>query len=138
VLLSAFNALTLSPALAGLLLKPPPEGERRGLLGKFFGAFNGYFDRSTHSFVRLSGTLIRKGSLVLALLGACVIAGVFFLGRLPASFLPDEDQGYVYINMQLPNAASQERTGAAAKQVEQILKYTRGRVHHQRHWLQST
>jgi HAE1 family hydrophobic/amphiphilic exporter-1 len=126
VLLSAFNALTLSPALAGLLLKPPPEGERRGLLGKFFGAFNGYFDRSTHSFVRLSGTMIRKGSLVLALLGACVIAGVFFLGRLPASFLPDEDQGYVYINMQLPNAASQERTGAAAKQVEQILANTPG------------
>ena len=126
VLLSAFNALTLSPALAGLLLKPPPEGERRGLLGKFFRAFNGYFDRSTHSFVRLSGTMIRKGSLVLALLGACVIAGVFFLGRLPASFLPDEDQGYVYINMQLPNAASQERTGAAAKQVEQILANTPG------------
>ena len=126
VLLSAFNALTLSPALAGLLLKPPPEGERRRLLGKFFGAFNGYFDRSTHSFVRLSGTMIRKGSLVLALLGACVIAGVFFLGRLPASFLPDEDQGYVYINMQLPNAASQERTGAAAKQVEQILANTPG------------
>ena len=126
VLLSAFNALTLSPALAGLLLKPPPEGERRGLLGKFFRGFNGYFDRSTHSFVRLSGTMIRKGSLVLALLGACVIAGVFFLGRLPASFLPDEDQGYVYINMQLPNAASQERTGAAAKQVEQILANTPG------------
>ncbi len=126
VLLSAFNALTLSPALAGLLLKPPPEGERRGLLGKFFRAFNGYFDRSTHSFVRLSGAMIRKGSLVLALLGACVIAGVFFLGRLPASFLPDEDQGYVYINMQLPNAASQERTGAAAKQVEQILANTPG------------
>src|SRR5579862_1723250 len=126
VLLSAFNALTLSPALAGLLLKPPPEGERRGLLGEFFRAFNGYFDRSTHSFVRLSGTMIRKGSLVLALLGACVIAGVFFLGRLPASFLPDEDQGYVYINMQLPNAASQERTGAAAKQVEQILANTPG------------
>ena len=126
VLLSAFNALTLSPALAGLLLKPPPEGERRGLLGKFFRAFNGYFDRSTHSFVRLSGAMIRKGSLVLALLGACVIAAVFFLGRLPASFLPDEDQGYVYINMQLPNAASQERTGAAAKQVEQILANTPG------------
>ncbi|HWY19919.1 MAG TPA: efflux RND transporter permease subunit, partial [Candidatus Acidoferrum sp.] len=70
--------------------------------------------------------MIRKGSLVLALLGACVIAGVFFLGRLPASFLPDEDQGYVYINMQLPNAASQERTGAAAKQVEQILANTPG------------
>src|SRR3984893_534176 len=126
VLLSAFNALTLSPALAGLLLRPPAEGERRGLLGKFFRAFNGYFERSTHSFVRLSGTMIRKGSLVLALLAACVIAGVFFDGRLPSSFLPDEDQGYLYVNMQLPNAASQERTGAAAAQVEKVLANTPG------------
>ena len=126
VLLSAFNALTLSPALAGLLLRPPVEGERPGLLGKFFRAFNGYFDRSTHSFVRLSGGMIRKGSLVLALLAACIVAGVFFTGRLPSSFLPDEDQGYLYVNMQLPNAASQERTSAAAGQVEKILANTPG------------
>jgi hydrophobic/amphiphilic exporter-1 (mainly G- bacteria), HAE1 family len=126
VLLSAFNALTLSPALAGLLLKPPVEGERRGLLGKFFKAFNGYFERSTHSFVRVSGNMIRKGSLVLALLAACVITGVFFDGRLPSSFLPDEDQGYLYVNMQLPNAASQERTSAAAAQVEKVLANTPG------------
>src|SRR6267142_2155977 len=126
VLLSAFNALTLSPALAGLLLRPPAEGERRGILGKFFRAFNGYFERSTHSFVRLSGGMIRKGSLVLALLAACLIAGVFFINRLPSSFLPDEDQGYLYISLQLPNAASQGRTSAAAAQVEQILANTPG------------
>src|SRR6266581_1442449 len=126
VLLSAFNALTLSPALAGLLLRPPAEGERRGILGKFFRAFNGYFERSTHSFVRLSGGMIRKGFLVLALLAACLIAGVFFINRLPSSFLPDEDQGYLYISMQLPNAASQGRTSAAAAQVEQILANTPG------------
>src|SRR2546422_282143 len=126
VLLSAFNALTLSPALAGLLLRPPAEGERRGILGKSFRAFNGYFERSTHSFVRLSGGMIRKGSLVLALLAACLIAGVFFINRLPSSFLPDEDQGYLYISLQLPNAASQGRTSAAAAQVEQILANTPG------------
>jgi HAE1 family hydrophobic/amphiphilic exporter-1 len=126
VLLSAFNALSLSPALAGLLLRPPAEGERRGLLGKFFRAFNGYFDRSTHSFVRLSGGMIRKGALVLALLAVCVVAGVFLAGRLPSSFLPDEDQGYLYVNMQLPNAASQERTSAAAAQVEKVLANTPG------------
>jgi len=126
VLLSAFNALTLSPALAGLLLRPPAEGERRGLVGKFFRAFNGYFERSTHSFVRLSGGMIRKGALVMALLAVCVIAAVFFSGRLPSSFLPDEDQGYLYVNMQLPNAASQERTSVAAAQVEKVLANTPG------------
>src|SRR5437879_6154598 len=126
VLLSAFNALTLSPALAGLLLRPPAECERRGILGKFFRAFNGYFERSTHSFVRVSGGMIRKGFLVLALLAACLIAGVFLINRLPSSFLPDEDQGYLYVSMQLPNAASQGRTSAAAAQVEQILANTPG------------
>jgi len=127
VILSAFNALTLSPALAGLLLRPTPvAGESRGALGSFFGAFNRYFERSTNSFVRLSGGMIRKGVLVMALLAVCVIAGVLFSRHLPSSFLPDEDQGYLYVNMQLPNAASQERTSAAAAQVEKILASTPG------------
>jgi HAE1 family hydrophobic/amphiphilic exporter-1 len=127
VILSAFNALTLSPALAGLLLRPTPlAGESRGALGRFFGAFNRYFERSTNSFVRLSGGMIRKGALVMALLAACVIAGVLFSSHLPSSFLPDEDQGYLYVNLQLPNAASQERTRAAAAQVEKILAGTPG------------
>jgi len=127
VILSAFNALTLSPALAGLLLRPTPlAGESRGALGRFFGAFNRYFERSTNSFVRLSGGMIRKGALVMALLAACVIAGVLFSSHLPSSFLPDEDQGYLYVNLQLPNAASQERTSAAAAQVEKILASTPG------------
>jgi len=127
VILSAFNALTLSPALAGLLLRPTPlAGESRGALGRFFGAFNRYFERSTNSFVRLSGGMIRKGALVMALLAVCVIAGVLFSSHLPSSFLPDEDQGYLYVNMQLPNAASQERTSAAAAQVEKILASTPG------------
>ena len=127
VILSAFNALTLSPALAGLLLRPTPlAGESRGALGRFFGAFNRYFERSTNSFVRLSGGMIRKGALVMALLAVCVIAGVLFSSHLPSSFLPDEDQGYLYVNLQLPNAASQERTSAAAAQVEKILASTPG------------
>src|SRR5215813_1856508 len=126
VMLSAFNALSLSPALAGLLLRPKPEGERRGGLRRFFGVFNRYWERSTEGFVRWSDAVIRKGFLVLALLAAFVIAGVFFAGRLPSSFLPDEDQGYMYVNMQLPNAASQERTAEAARKVEKILAATPG------------
>jgi len=132
VVLSAFNALTLSPALAGLLLRPRQalgEGEgkeRRGPLGKFFDGFNRYFERSTESYVRLSGGMIRKGALALVLLAVCGVAGVFFGSRLPSSFLPDEDQGYVYVNMQLPNAASLDRTAAAAKEVEKVLAATPG------------
>jgi HAE1 family hydrophobic/amphiphilic exporter-1 len=124
VMLSAFNALTLSPALSALLLKP--KKQTRGPLGKFFGWFNAYFERSTDSFVRWSGDLIRKAGVVMVLLVVAGLAGWFFSKHLPTSFLPDEDQGYLYINMQLPKSASQERTSAAAKQVEQVLANTPG------------
>jgi HAE1 family hydrophobic/amphiphilic exporter-1 len=124
VMLSAFNALTLSPALSALLLRP--KKETRGPLGKFFRRFNGYWERSTDSFVRLSGDVIRKGALVLVLLAVAGGAAWLLGAHLPTSFLPDEDQGYLYINMQLPNAASLERTSAAARQVEKILANTPG------------
>jgi hydrophobic/amphiphilic exporter-1 (mainly G- bacteria), HAE1 family len=124
VMLSAFNALTLSPALASLLLKP--KKHVRGPLGKFFDWFNGYFERSTDSFVRWSGDLIRKAAVVMVLLVVAAVAGWFFSAHLPSSFLPDEDQGYLYINMQLPNSASMERTSAAAEQVEKVLAKTPG------------
>jgi hydrophobic/amphiphilic exporter-1 (mainly G- bacteria), HAE1 family len=124
VVLSAFNALTLSPALAGLLLRQKKVSH--GLLRRFFNRFNRLFERATGGYVHWSGVLLRKGAVVLLLLGACGVAGVFFGSRLPSSFLPDEDQGYLYINMQLPNAASQERTSAAARQVEKVLADTPG------------
>jgi HAE1 family hydrophobic/amphiphilic exporter-1 len=119
VVLSAFNALTLSPALAGLLLRPKKESG--GLLRRFFDWFNRIFERTTHGYVRLSGALIRKSALALVALLVFGGAGLFFGSRVPSSFLPDEDQGYLFVNMQLPNAASLERTAAASKQVEKIL-----------------
>jgi HAE1 family hydrophobic/amphiphilic exporter-1 len=124
VVLSAFNALTLSPALAALLLRP--KKENRGLFAKFFAWFNRVFGSGTEMYLRLSGGMIRKSVLALAVLAASGLAGVFFGSRVPSSFLPDEDQGYVYINMDLPNAASLERTSAAARQVEEILANTPG------------
>jgi len=124
VVLSAFNALTLSPALAGLLLRPKKES--RGLLRRFFDWFNRIFERTTHGYVRLSGVLIRKSALAVVALVAFGGAGLFFGSRVPSSFLPDEDQGYLFVNMQLPNAASLERTAAASRQVEKILAATPG------------
>src|SRR6267142_893222 len=124
VLLSAFNALTLSPALAALLLRP--KKQNRGLLARFFDWFNRVFGRATEGYVRLSGGLIRKSAVAIVALVVLSVAAGFFGSRLPSSFLPDEDQGYVYVNMQLPNAASLARTSAAASQVEQILADTPG------------
>src|SRR6266478_5329530 len=124
VLLSAFNALTLSPALCALLLRP--RAENKGLLNKFFDWFNRVFERGTGIYVRLCGGVLRKGVLALVVIAAFGVGAGFFSSRLPSSFLPDEDQGYVYINMDLPNAASLERTSAAARQVEEILANTPG------------
>ena len=124
VVLSAFNALTLSPALAGLLLRP--KGESHGPLSKFFDWFNRMFGRGTEIYVQLCGGVIRKGALALFVIAAFGVGASFFGSRLPSSFLPDEDQGYVFINMQLPNAASLERTSDAARQVEGILANTPG------------
>jgi hydrophobic/amphiphilic exporter-1 (mainly G- bacteria), HAE1 family len=124
VVLSAFNALTLSPALAGLLLRP--KGENHGLLRKFFDGFNRMFERGTEIYVKLCGGVIRKGVLALVVIAVFGLGAGFFGSRLPSSFLPDEDQGYVYINMDLPNAASLGRTSEAARQVEEILANTPG------------
>jgi HAE1 family hydrophobic/amphiphilic exporter-1 len=124
VILSAFNALTLSPALAGLLLRPKKDSQ--GLLRRFFSWFNRVFERTTQGYVRLSGVLIRRSALALVALLVFGVAGLFFGSRVPSSFLPDEDQGYLFVNMQLPNAASLERTAAASRQVEGILAGTPG------------
>src|SRR5947209_4852337 len=124
VLLSAFNALTLSPALAALLLRPKKQS--RGLLNRFFDWFNRVFGLATEGYVRLCGGLMRKSAVALVVLVVLSVAAGFFGSRLPSSFLPDEDQGYVYINMDLPNAASLERTSEAARQVEDILANTPG------------
>src|SRR5271163_3240165 len=124
VILSAFNALTLSPALAALLLRPKKES--RGLLRRFFDGFNRVFGRATERYVSWSGVLIRKTSIAIVLLVAFWGLAVFFADRVPSSFLPDEDQGYLYVNMQLPNGAALERTTQVAAQVEKVLADTPG------------
>src|ERR1700735_5056483 len=124
VILSAFNALTLSPELAALLLRPRDESQ--GLLRRFFDWFNRVFERATEGYVGWSGVLLKKTAGVVVLLGGFCVAAGFFANRVPSSFLPDEDQGYAYVNLQLPNSASLERTSQAATQIEDILSKTPG------------
>ena len=124
VIISAFNALTLSPALAATMLRPRKESH--GPLARFFGAFNRGFTKATHGYITLSRSLIRKAVVgVLILAGFALVDGVFGR-RLPSSFLPEEDYGYLFLNIQLPPAASLERTDQVSKKVEAILKDTRG------------
>jgi len=124
VILSAFNALTLSPALSALLLRP--RNASGGLLARFFSVFNRGFASATNAYVRFCGVLIRKSAIALILLVVFGAAAGFFGSKIPSSFLPDEDQGYLYINLQLPNAASLQRTDAVARKIEDALATTPG------------
>src|SRR5258705_5849975 len=124
VILSAFNALSLSPALSALLLKPKVESH--GLLRRIFGWFNRGFASATNGYIRWSGALIRKSAIAFVILIAAGLGGLFFSSKVPASFLPREDQGYMFMHLQLPNASSLERTEAAAAKVEEILMHTPG------------
>jgi hydrophobic/amphiphilic exporter-1 (mainly G- bacteria), HAE1 family len=124
VIISAFNALTLSPALGGLLLRP--KKETHGPLARFFDWFNRKFASGTNFYLRMSGGLIRKSLVAVVALAGFAVVGVFFAKVLPSSFLPDEDQGYMYIQMQLPEASSIQSTSEAARVVEDVLKSTPG------------
>ncbi len=124
VLISAFNALTLSPALAALLLRPrqPP----RGPLGRLGAAFNRGFERLTHGYVSLNARLVRKLAIPLVVLLGVTALSAGIGRKLPSGFLPDEDNGYALIGVQLPDAASLQRTRAVFKKVEAILGQTEG------------
>jgi HAE1 family hydrophobic/amphiphilic exporter-1 len=126
VLLSAFSALSLSPALAAMLLKPKKEGGRKGLLQRFFDGFNHVFEKATGGYVSMAGLLVRKGWITIVIIAGVIAVAAFFGATLPAGFVPDEDQGIFGVNVQLPAAASLERTSAVLAQVEEILAKTEG------------
>ena len=125
VCLSAFNALSLSPALAAMLLRKKDE-KHGGWLKKFYDWFNRKFDWVKEHYLRWSGWFIKKGAWVLVLLALIAIGAVLLATNLPTAFLPEEDQGYAYVVAQLPFAASLERTDAVSKRIEEILKNTPG------------
>jgi len=120
VSISAFNALSLSPALAAMLLKP--RKGQRGLGARFFGWFNRTFQRATDSYVNLSGTLIRKAIVGVSILVILACLAVLLKQRLPGGFVPEEDQGYFFINLQLPKAASLQRTEETILKVSKMVR----------------
>jgi HAE1 family hydrophobic/amphiphilic exporter-1 len=124
VLLSAFSALSLSPALAAMLLKPPKPA--RGPIGAFFRGFNKVFDKTTGAYVKGCRMLIRRSILTILLVAIVAVGAGFFGSQLPAGFIPEEDQGIIGINVTLPAGASLERTSAVLGQVEQILAKIEG------------
>ena len=129
VLISAFNALTLSPALSALLLRPKvlADGHKtKGPLGRFFDLFNRAYGRLTEGYVGVCRALMRKSAFSLLLLGLVAVGAGWFGKTLPTAFLPEEDQGFLYVGVQLPFAASMERTVAVCKQVEDLILSTPG------------
>jgi HAE1 family hydrophobic/amphiphilic exporter-1 len=119
VLISAFNALTLSPALCAMLLRP--RASTRGLFGRLGDTFNRGFARTTHGYVSVNRMLVRKLVIPLVLLAAVTATAALLGQRLPSGFVPDEDQGYCIIGVQLPDGASLQRTREVYTQIDQIL-----------------
>src|SRR5215470_3929064 len=125
VIISAFNALTLSPALSALMLRPRKEG-KDSWLRRFFNGFNRWFAKATHGYVTLSNSLVRKAAVALVIIGGFALVDGVLGNKLPSSFLPEEDYGYLFLNVQLPPAASLERTDQVSRKIESILKQSDG------------
>lgn len=119
VLLSAVNALTLSPALAALLLRAPTG--KRTLLTPFYNGFNKVFGIATNGYISFTTLLVRKFVVGLFLIAGLTYLTVGLVGRIPGGFVPEEDQGYLLISTLLPDGASLERTDAVMKKAEAIL-----------------
>jgi len=115
VTISGFVALTLSPALCALVLKPS-HGPRKG----FFRQFNRFFNWTRDRYSAVAGRIIKRAALAVAVFGLVIALGVMLLRMLPSSFLPEEDQGYFITIVQLPDGASLERT---TKVIGKLEKY---------------
>ncbi|WP_264565958.1 efflux RND transporter permease subunit [Flavobacterium sp. N3904] len=123
VAFSAFSALSLSPALCAMLLKPTkPVEEQTGWLAKFFAGFNRIFEKVTGGYLKGATFFAKKSMRIVALLAVILLAVVFLGKKIPLGFIPEEDQGYVLLNIQLPPASSIQRTEEISKKVDGILK----------------
>jgi hydrophobe/amphiphile efflux-1 (HAE1) family protein len=124
VLLSAFSALSLSPALSAMILKP--HAKTRGPLGLGFGYFNRAFNWTTNKYLSGVGIMIRRSALALVALAAFWVAGAYLFKRIPNGFLPDEDQGAIFVSVRLPDGASIDRTDAAVLKLENEISHLKG------------
>jgi len=122
VLISAFNALSLSPALSAMLLRPRQEA--KGPLARFFAGFNRLFARATNGYVKGSHFLVRKAVVGISILVGFSALAVLTARKVPGGFIPDEDQGYFFMNVQLPDASSMERTNEVCRKIDKILAAT--------------
>lgn len=120
VAISSINALTLSPALCSLLMKPAKPAP--GLLGRFFSGFNSAFDRTTGAYMSITNIFARKLSRGVVLLVLAAIGTVILGKAVPGGFMPEEDMGYCYVNVQLPNASSLQRTDKVSREIEALLQ----------------
>lgn len=117
---SAFLALSLTPALCASFLKPVEAGHHHAKSG-FFGWFNRGFASTAKRYESSMARVIRRSAWWMLLYGVIIGVTAFFFMRIPSGFLPNEDQGYIVVNVQLPPGASQERTLDAMKQIEQFM-----------------
>lgn len=119
VIFSAISALTLSPALCSIMLKPNQEA--KGWLGRFFKGFNQKFDAFTNRYTGFTAFLIKKMVRSFTFIGIIIVAIVLLGTKIPGGFVPEEDQGYLFVNLELPGASSLHRTDAVCKKIEGIL-----------------
>lgn len=119
VLFSALNALTLSPALAAKLLKP--KGEKKSPLEKFYKWFNKYFDKFTDGYISFTAIFVRKSLRSILFIGIIIVLIVVLFKKVPGGFVPEEDNGYFMIHLQLPDASSLQRTEEICKKVDNVL-----------------
>ena len=127
VLISAFSALSLSPALAAMILRPHTKS--RGLLNRCFGAFNHGFNQTNKRYLGSVTFLIRRSSLVIVFLVFVAFASGWFFKTLPTGFLPNEDQGAIFASVRLPDGASTERTDLTVRKIERLMKEISGVQH---------
>jgi multidrug efflux pump len=134
-IISAFNSLTLSPALCAILLKQrhehvdPLSWLLNFCFGWFFRLFNKVFSLSVTGYLWAVGKLLRVSLLVLVVYGGLLYLTGWSFQQMPAGFIPDQDQGYLYVTVQLPDAASLQRTDEAMAHVDQIVRETKGVAH---------